>query len=439
MRPLLAGLEGRLRHLQYSYLFVPGLIAAGLGALAVALTRIDRTGGESGVLALFPAGPTAAGAVLSTIATAVATVAAVSFSITVVSLQLVSQQFTPRALRGFLSDRLNQAIAGYFVGVFAYCLVALRAVEAGNRDAFLPGLTVTVAVVLALIALGLLLVFIDHMGRSIQVSEIARRIADRTLASAAAPYPAFGEELMGEDPAVLVRRWSRTTEPTLVYAERTGFVQAIDDVHRIGSQGSLSVELQVAPGDFVTAQQPVARVWGENAADGCATALRGSIRVGSERVPDQDVGYGIRQLTDIAVRALSPGFNDPTTATTCISYLRSILEELATRPPPAPVRCFGDRRLVVVAAVQQFADHMEALVEIGRYAARHESVVDTLLDAAGRISQLASERGSEVNAGVAADARARIAAAAKPWPEFDDGGAAARVDELDRAAGTGPG
>ncbi|MDQ3669062.1 MAG: DUF2254 domain-containing protein, partial [Actinomycetota bacterium] len=128
-RSLLAALTNALRNLRYNYLFLPGVIALGFAALAVGLTWVDRTGGDDGALALFPAGPPAARAVLATIATAVATIAGVSFSITVVSLQLVSQQFTPRALRGFLGDRLNQTIAGVFVGVFVYCLVALRAVQ----------------------------------------------------------------------------------------------------------------------------------------------------------------------------------------------------------------------------------------------------------------------------------------------------------------------
>ncbi len=215
-RSLLAAVTKGLRNLRYNYLFLPGLIALAFAALAAGLTWIDRRGGEDGVLALFPAGPAAAGAVLATIAAAVATVAGVSFSITIVSLQLVSQQFTPRALRGFLGDRLNQTIAGVFVGVFLYCLVALRAVEE-EPNGFLPGLTISVAVALAFLALALLLVFIHHVGHSIQVSNIAKRIADATMAAARHPYPGSYGEVENEDADELVARWEREMAPTLVH------------------------------------------------------------------------------------------------------------------------------------------------------------------------------------------------------------------------------
>jgi uncharacterized membrane protein len=365
------------------------------------------------VLALFPAGPTAAGAVLSTIATAVATVAGVSFSITIVSLQLVSQQFTPRALRGFLGDRLNQAIAGYFVGVFAYCLVALRAVEEGDQNAFLPGLTVTVAVVLALVALGLLLVFVDHMGHSIQVSNIAERIAEATQTSAKNPYPSFGEPLAGEDAATLVRRWEGSSVPTVVHPRRSGFVQSVEDPGSALTDSAYRLELLVAPGDFVTPDRPIARVWSRADPEASEDAVAQAVAVGAERTLDQDVGYGVRQLVDIAVRALSPSTNDPTTAMTCIGYLQAILEGLATRSDPVRVRRYPGRELVVVAHGPRFAEHVEVLVEVGRYAREHARVVQWLRQCTDRIAQLAAAAGEQAHASAAAAARAHIDRAAE--------------------------
>ena len=435
-RSLLAALTNRLRNLRYNYLFLPGLIALGSAALAAGLTRIDRLGGDNGVLALFPAGPAAAGSVLATIAAAVATVAGVAFSITIVSLQLVSQQFTPRALRTFLGDRLNQTIAGVFVGVFLYCLVALRSVEEGE-DAFLPGLTVSFAVVLAFVALALLLVFIHHMGHSIQVSNIAKRIADETLAAAETPYPSsYGEAVDDEDPDALVARWERESPPTLVYPEEPGFVQTLDDVPHTMDGRSFRVELLVTPGDFVTTRHPIARVWTGADGDACATALRRAVAVQAERDLKQDVGYGVRQLADIAVKALSPSVNDPTTATTCIGYLQAILERIATRERPARVRRYEERDVTLVLRRDTFGDYLDALIQISRYAMSDARAVDALLHATLRVAQAADGAGAEADARAAADVAARIGRRALASDAIDQEERDAITGVLDEFAAT---
>ncbi len=406
-RSLLAGLTNHLRNLRYNYLALPGLIAVALAALAAGLTQVDRLGGDNGVLALFPAGPPAARAVLQTIATAVATVAGVSFSITIVSLQLVSQQFTPRALRGFLGDRLNQTVAGVFIGVFLYSLVALRSVE---DDGFMPGLTVSVGVALAFVALALLLVFVHHMGHSIQVETIAREIGDETLAASSELYPSsYGEPVADEDPEELVERWRSEEEPTVVYPERPGYVQSLDDVPGTISGGSFRVEILVAPGDFVTERHPLVHVWTTADRDECAKALRRAIAIGADRDLKQDVGYGIRQLTDIAVKALSPSINDPTTATTCIGYVQAILERLAESPPPATVRRFPEQDVTMVMRRDAFADYLEALIQISRYATADARAVNALLHAALRVAQAAEAAEAPSYAQAARDAGARIA------------------------------
>lgn len=415
------------RNLRYSYLFLPGVMALGFAGLAVGLTQIDKTGGATGVLGVFPAGPPGARAVLTTIAAAVATVAGVSFSITIVSLQLVSQQFTPRALRGFLADRLNQAIAGVFIGVFLFCLVALRTVAEGERG-FVPGLTMTVAVGLAVLALLLLLVFIHHMGHSIQVSNISRKITDGTLAAAESLHPGAYGDAEAEEPDAVVARWARERTPVEVAAATPGFVQSFDDLPRaVGSRAR--VELLVAPGDFVTERDVLARVWAAEDADACAAGLRRSIAIAPERDLAQDVGFGLRQLADIAVKALSPGVNDPTTATTCIGYLRAVLERLAATPWPEPVRRLPDEVELVLPRAD-FEDHLEVLVQVGRYATADARVVHALLDTALAVAESARRDGQRAHALAAGRAGLRIARRA-----LDDGGLDAEErEEIGRLA-----
>lgn len=420
-RSLLAPLSNHLRNLRYNYLFLPGLIALALGLLALGLTQLDRAAGADGVLSLFPAGPPGARTVLTTIAAAVATVAGVSFSITIVSLQLVSQQFTPRALRGFLGDRLNQVIAGLFIGVVLYCLAALRSVEE-EPEAFVPGLTVTLAILLAFTALAFLLVFLHHMGHSIQVENIAKAIAEDTFSATETLYPGTYGEATDADPDELVQSWQRAAEPSVVYPGKAGYVQALDDIPATIAGRSFRIELLVAPGEFVTERHPIARVWAQPQADtkACAKAIQRAILISPERDLKQDVGYGIRQLADIAVKALSPSINDPTTATTCIGYLQAILERVAASPPPGSVRSFPDQDVTIVMPHDTFADYLEALIQISRYVTADARAVDALLHAALRVAQAAAAAQAPDRTRAVTEAATRIARRALDSETLDD-------------------
>jgi uncharacterized membrane protein len=415
-RSLIASVENRLRNLRYSYLFTPAIVALAFAGLAVLMTSIDDVTGRGFSERTFPGGATAARNVLATIATSLATVAGVSFSITVLSLQLVSQQFTPRALRTFLGDRLNQVVAGIFIGVFLYCLVVMRSIP--DDAPFEAGASVLLAMALAFVALGALLVFISNMGRSIQVSDISDRIGHGTLRSIGRLYPEeYGRPLRSEDAEELVRAWRGEREPALVFPERPGFVQALDDLPTTIEGDSFRVHVLVSPGDFVTEAHPLAAVWTDADAEECAVALRRGIAVTAERDLEQDTGYGIRQLADIAVKALSTSVNDPTTATTCIGYLQAILERLAQRAWPADVRRIDERDVTIVFRTTRFDEYTESFVQIGRYA-QDARVVHALLRACLRVAE-AAER-------VGADDRVEIVRAVA-------GRILARADDLDEA------
>jgi len=186
-------------------------------------------------------------------------------------------------------------------------------------------------------------------------------------------------------------------------------VQSVDNVPAAIEGRSFRVELLVTPGDFVTPRHPVARVWTGADPDACAKALRRAIAVTSERDLEQDVGYGVRQLADIAVKALSPSVNDPTTATTCIGYLQGILELLAAQPEPSLVRRYGREDVTLVLRRDTFPDYLEALVQISRYATSDARVVQALLQAALRVAQAAAEADAGGKAAAAARVGTRIA------------------------------
>jgi len=426
-RSLLAAVSNSVRNLRYSYLFLPALVALAFAGLGVVMAVVDGLVAERLTRLAFPGGPSAARSLLATIATSAATVAGVSFSITVVTLQLVSQQFSPRALRTFLGDRLNQIVAGIFIGVFLYCLVLMRSIR--DDGEFAAGISVLLAIVLAFVALAALLVFINHMGHAIQVSEISDRIAYATLQSIERLFPEeYGDPVASDDADEVVAAWRRDGEPTLVYPRRPGFVQAVDDIPSTIEGRSFRIEILVSPGDFVTERHPLAAVWTDADAEACSVALRRAVAVSNERDLHQDTAYGVRQLADIAVKALSPSVNDPTTATTCVGYLQGILERLAERRWPADVRRFEDRDVTIVFRAPAFREYVEALVQIGRYA-EDARVVHSLVAACQRIAEAAAEANAPDRVAAVVDAAERIVARADALDETER----AQIEELVRA------
>jgi uncharacterized membrane protein len=388
-------LTARWLDLLYGLWFVPGLVALFCLLLGVLLTRIDHAAGPLGVAWAFSGSPSTASTILTTIAGSLVTVTGLVFSITIVTLQLISGQLTPRAMRGILGDRLNQVVAGSFVGIFVYCLLVLSTVRipSESRTGFVPALSVAVAIGLGFVGVALLLVSIHHMARTTQVQHVAAHIGRQTLGHIHHLYPAGFGEPCDADGAGLVATWAADGPPCLVYPRRPGYVQVIAMnalVERLARPG-LRLHLPVCPGDFVTPQTAIAALWPAGAV-GCADVqtVRRCVIIRDERDMTQDVALGIRQLTDIALRAISPAVNDPTTAVTCIGYLQAVLEQVAERACPAAVRRFADGQVVVAARQRTFREQVEAFLEIGRYASTDARVAGAVLEALGRIAAAAA-------------------------------------------------
>jgi uncharacterized membrane protein len=422
-RRVAATVRARMRNLFYGFAFLPAVIAVVLIGLAIGLVQLDRTGGAHGLDVGFGADAPTARTVLQTIATALITVAGVTFSITVVSLQLVSQQFSPRALRGFLADRINQVVAGAFVGIFAYSLLVLRAVrsDVAAQTQFVPSLSVTVAIGLAIVTLVLLLVFIHHMSTSIQLSSIAARIGRETLAGLGTLYPQRFGRPAAADRAQLVSEWHADGSPCLVYPERPGFVQSVtlDDLPAEITGEPVRIHVPVMPGSFISPGEPIAEVWAHDPGR-LERALRAAVVIGNERELAQDTGYGLRQLADIAIRALSPGVNDPTTATTSIRYAGAVLAALSGRAFPDDVRRYPDGSMVAVAR-PQFAHFVDvAITQPGRYAT-DPRVARVLLEQAALSAHSAARCGAD-------DRTRAVIAAARRVAETAGRAAGARAD-----------
>lgn len=318
---------------------------ASLAALLLTLLLMPvRPGGDAEWARwIWPSGVDAASSLLQTVATSVMTAATVTFSLTVVALQLASQQFSPRLLREFARDVRTQGVLGVLLGTFLVSITGLHGMDA---DRPVPVLVVGLVYVLGIASGIVLLLFIGHIARSLRVDTMMRNAHQGCLAVLQETYP---PSETGE-----VQHFPEPAGGTLVPAGRSGIVQAIDarSLMEMLQQHGLSMRIMVQPGDHVTLGSPVARVWADDGGTVPVAVVRktlaDALEVGYERTPEQDAALGLRQLTDIAVKAISPSINDPITAAHATGYCADLLVDLQRRRlgPEAHQDAFGVRRLV---------------------------------------------------------------------------------------------
>ena len=338
-----------------SFWFVPSLIVAGSIALAMALIEAHTTGGAQW-LARWPRlfGSSAEGAreMLSTIAGSMMTVVGVTFSMVLVTLALASSQYTSRILRNFMRDRVTQVVLGIFTGIFAYCLIVLRTIRGGDAGGFVPSLAVFFAVVLAMGGIGVLIFFIHHIAASIQASSIIASVADETMVAIDRLFPqnlGQGPPDGDEDQALLpLREQHWQTVP----AQRNGYIQSVDNAAllRLAREHKTIVRMERGIGDFVVHDTMLASLALE-APPGkeVIAAVQAAYSIDRYRTVHQDCAFGIRQIVDMALRALSPGINDTTTAVMCVDYLTAILARLASRNIPSSHRYEeGELRMITI-------------------------------------------------------------------------------------------
>ncbi len=299
---------------------------------------------------LYPGPPSGARSFLSSITQAMISFTGLVFSITIVALQLTSGQLSSRVLRTFLRDRLIQFSLGVFVATFVYAMVVQRAVRGSvGHGAFVPRAAVTVAFLFVLASVGLFIAYIAHMANMLRVATIVTTIGDESKALMTQRYPP--DQPPGEPPAAL-GAVGRT-----VAAPHGGVLVSVNEKALAARADRARVVVAVVPrvGDYVATGAPLLTVHPDDNSTGDAKGaldeaeLVGEVAFDSERTMEQDLAFGFRQLVDIAQRALSPGINDPTTATQALDVLHDLLRQLATRHLPTG-RFFGadgGERLVI--------------------------------------------------------------------------------------------
>lgn len=369
--------------LRTSLWFVPSLFVLGAIVLAQGMIELDHLLPmdklEDALPRVFAVGPAGARSVLATIAGSMISVAGVAFSITIVALTLASSQYSSRILRNFMRDRGNQAVLGAFVGIFVYCLWVLRTISEGDAYSFVPVVAVLCAVLLALVGIACLIFFIHHIAQAIQAEHIILAATSETTSAIDRLFP----ESVGE-PARAVRP-PLPTEDTVwrtIPAKRTGYLQSVDGDGLVELAGELGcvIRLESPVGRFIVEGSPLISL-GDAAEpdDEMANRVRQHLVVGDQRTLVQDASFGIRQIVDMAIKALSPGINDTTTAVSCTEHLSAIMAKVARRRVPSPYRV-ADGQLRFIALRPSFEDLLgHSFDQIRQNAGGNVSVLEALV------------------------------------------------------------
>jgi uncharacterized membrane protein len=338
MRFLFFRFQKILIHVRSSLWFVPTLLSLGAVLLAAVLIEIDIRYYEAirdRLPELLITQAEGARGMLTAIATSMATVAGVVFSITIVALTLASSQYSPRVLRNFMRDRTNQIVLGVFVGVYIYCLLVLKTISSG-QDAFIPSLAILGGLLSAIAAIGFFIYFIHHISTAIQASEIAANVAQETLATIDRLFPEKEENSHADKEALdLLREKAGQCVPS----SGLGYIQHVDVKALIAfaCKRNTVIRMENGIGNFVGLGRPLVSIMQDHPLDDRSVEeINQMFAIGTYRTIEQDIAFGIRQLVDISLKALSPSLNDTTTAVTCIEHLTVVLSRCAERPMPSP-------------------------------------------------------------------------------------------------------
>ena len=332
---------------------------------------------------------------LTAIAGSVITVTGLVFSLMVVSLQLASQQFSPRLLRTFMRDIGTQIVLGVFLATFAYSLAVLRAVG-GGADPLVPQVAVAGAFLLALASVAALVYFVHHSTMEIRIDTMMRDVERDTRTTIDYVYPhRIGESHPLREPL------QPPPAAALVPAQQGGFIQDVDleELGAVAARHDVFVAVHPAVGDYVIEGARLLWVWGprdgapsNEAVAAVEQAGHAAVQIGHERTHQGDVGFGLRQLADVAVKALSPAINDPTTAVHAVNRLSALLWILAGRRLE-PVAAY-DRDGVIRATLPSrgFEEYLDlACGQIRRYGASEPAVTSALLEMLAVVAAAADE------------------------------------------------
>jgi uncharacterized membrane protein len=355
-----------------------------IAAAIMALTTIiidNALGSEwaSGDILLFVNTAANAREIMGIIASSTITVTGTVFSLTMVVLSLTSQQNGPLSLENFLRDRVTQAVLGTFTATFIYSLLVLRTIDERREEAFVPVISSAVGLILVLISLAVLIYFIHHISSSIHPATIVARISDTLDETIGSNFPAL--EQSAPVNVTVAHRYVHAS--AIIRATGRGYIQFINDewLVEVAKRHDVVIQLDMRPGHFIMKGLPLGTVYGTDAPDeDLIDGINEALPLGRRRTQAEDVEYIMRQISSMAVRALSPAVNAPYTAMMCSDHLLRGLRKLANYPMQA---AYHRDSQDVIRVIRPGLDYDEAVRvafdQIRYYAAENPDVLIHLM------------------------------------------------------------
>lgn len=386
----------RLKSIRESLWFVPLVIAAAGVAGGLILPALDvwlfgSDGAAQGTLleGVVP-DPNAADSFVSTAMAGLATILGVAFSLTVVTLQLAATQYTSRLLRRFMADPFTRAVLGFYLATIVYLAVILRTIEQPGPGSagFVPELSLLLAIVLFIACIVMLAVFIHHLSRSIQSGPIVAGVGKDTIGVIRKCSP--GRSIPGSPPVP-------DDAPCVVTTRIPGYLQLVDEEELLDAapEFATAMRIEVHAGQFLLPGRPLVSMWPHGALDDTCTArIREAFAMGAERTTHQDALYGVRQLVDMGLKALSPAINDVHTAVMVVNELGAVCDQLISVADVPTRRWREIRRGRLTLYMPQLdlktlLDH--AFDEMPRAGVEHPVVIARLLEVLAELAQKAPD------------------------------------------------
>ena len=375
---MISQLRSRLTRLRESLYFIPSVVLGLCSLLAVTTLFFDDRFQDAVEASPLLIDVTVEGgrAIATAVAGATMTVAAIVFSVTALSTQMASSQYSPRSLGGFNEDPVQQVTIGLVVGTFSFSLIILAGLGDALDESAQPSLSVTVALILGVASAIAIVVYINHSLRRMTIDSVVRRLANDALGAVRREHAASEDEPLPEGSPP-------TGDSMHIAAKKSGWVVQIrpeglwDD---LAPQAAARVDVRV--GEAVSVGDRLATVWPQNdELKSLSDAVRSAVVVAHERSVDTDPTFGIRQLVDIALRALSPGVNDPTTAVDVIHHLKPPLREVLLSEAPRRVLTGPEGQRVYLSETPSRSDYVHmAFSEIRLSAGNQPEVYRALLE-----------------------------------------------------------
>jgi uncharacterized membrane protein len=309
---------------------------------------------------LYNGGATGARTLLGAVASSTIGVAGTIFSITIAALSLAAGQMGPRLLHNFTRDRGNQVTLGVYLGTFCYALVILRSVRTPDEGTFIPHLSISLAIALAFVCVAMLVYFVGHMSERINVDTVIELVS--------ADVHEMLLTLTSEDRQSQAPPLGFWQDAVPIADSRQGYLLHLDEnaLAAWASERQVAIRLLVGPGDHVFPGAPVAVV--KPSCEGVDEAIRNATALGPQQVTSADLRFAVRQLVEVAVRALSPGINDPHTAMTVLNRLGTALCQMAPLRLQTGVWIMDEKIALVVPHVR-YQDLVEEMFQLIRHSA----------------------------------------------------------------------